>query len=76
MDEPQPACLGMAPTFDRELHKETPTAREARFARAIAVCRTCPILTDCAQTVAQLPKSWQRGVWAGEVLGCAFKDAS
>ena len=42
-------------------HPETPVEREQRWARAKAICRTCPVITDCAAAVTDD----DGGVWAG-----------
>lgn len=62
------ACAGRAPLFDADLDREPVRARSARHARAVAICRTCPVRARCADAVAELPRLHRSGVWAGRPL--------
>jgi WhiB family transcriptional regulator, redox-sensing transcriptional regulator len=42
---------------------ERPTAREAREARAKAVCAGCPVVAECAEHALSAPEP--AGVWGG-----------
>ncbi|GAA5132431.1 hypothetical protein [Pseudonocardia adelaidensis] len=63
----RPACAGRAPDFDAELPRETTTQRDARHARAIALCQRCDALPACAALLGDLPPGTS-GVWAAQVL--------
>lgn len=63
----RPACAGRAPLFDAQLEGETEQQRDARHARAIAVCQGCPARPECEAEVADREPGY-RGVWAARVL--------
>lgn len=50
----RPACAGLSPMFDDELHNEPATEREARHHQAVTVCRGCPVRAACAAARAEL----------------------
>jgi len=41
----------------------------AATARAVAVCESCPVRSECAADVASVPLGFRRGVWGGEYFG-------
>lgn len=57
---PEAACRGHAGLFDADRLEDAPKA-----AKALALCETCPALSQCERFAASLPHSRLRGVWAG-----------
>ena len=57
------ACNGM----DVDLFFAYPTSTVT--ARAIAVCRTCPVIDECRDDVESRPLYQRHGVWGGRVYG-------
>ena len=57
------ACRGTDGTFFFPPERERETARVKRVARAKAVCRECPVMTDCRAYALQVGEPF--GVWGG-----------
>jgi WhiB family transcriptional regulator, redox-sensing transcriptional regulator len=57
------ACRGQPLTVFFGADGERPTTREAREARAKAVCAGCPVRTECAEHALTAPEP--AGVWGG-----------
>lgn len=51
------------PLWDDDVAGETPAERDARHARAIAICRSCTITAWCEAR----RQPWDSGVWAGKL---------
>lgn len=58
-------CKGQTALFFAP-HNERSAARERREAAAVALCKVCPVATDCAQYAAAIGE--QQGIWGGVVL--------
>ncbi len=68
-DLPGAACRGRAQEFDADRDGESRDGREDRLDGAVAICRQCPALTDCADWLDRLPRRrWPTGVVAGRVI--------
>lgn len=61
------ACAGQSPWWDVEVAGEEDGQRKRRLAASVALCRTCPALSDCAGLLKDLPPDTS-GVWAARVL--------
>lgn len=59
------ACKGQTHLFFAP-HNERPRARDRRVTAAVALCKTCPLATACAE-YAQANKE-EYGIWGGVVL--------
>ena len=57
------ACRGMASTWFFHPPDERGDARDSRINNAKAVCRTCPVLTDCLTHALTIPEPY--GIWGG-----------
>jgi WhiB family redox-sensing transcriptional regulator len=55
-------CSGLTELFFGEL-KEKPHIRKAREQKAIAICKTCPVMYQCRQFARE---NKELGVWGGE----------
>lgn len=71
-DKPTPACAGDWELFDPPGQYEPRDDYSARAALARKVCHWCPILDDCADRTAGLPKNARAGfTYAGATFNAA-----
>jgi WhiB family redox-sensing transcriptional regulator len=61
------ACAGTAPLWDDVVDGESHEQRTERQAKAVAICRSCPVTEECRRE--RLP--WEGGVWSGRVFVAA-----
>lgn len=47
---------------------------QAAHARAVAVCRVCPVIDECRDSIADVAKVDRYGVWAGKVFKSKDKN--
>lgn len=66
-DLPQAACKGLSPLFDDTIHGETDTQRHQRHHKALTICRTCPIQTQCRITRETTP-DLGTGIYGGRLF--------
>lgn len=66
MDFTQATCKGRTDLFFAP-HNERPNARIRRESAAIALCKVCPLASECAE-YAQANNE-QFGIWGGLIFG-------
>jgi WhiB family transcriptional regulator, redox-sensing transcriptional regulator len=58
------ACRGMDTSAFYPADKERGVARRVREAKAKAICRQCPVITQCLQWAIATNEPW--GLWGGQ----------
>ncbi|SHF37162.1 WhiB family transcriptional regulator [Streptoalloteichus hindustanus] len=57
------ACRGMNSALFFHPERERGAARQAREERAKAICRSCPVMTECRRHALRVHETY--GVWGG-----------
>lgn len=59
-------CAGREPWWDYEIDGECRQDRDDRHAVAIRVCERCPVIEECREWGARMPRA-RYGVWGGRL---------